>query len=243
VLPVTGSYTVVVDASGSATGQITMTVYDVIDVTGSLTLGQTETASLTTPGQRAIGTFTGTANQRVSAVLNTSTLGLCGGGAFTILKPDGTTLGSASVCAGVIIGPSVLPVNGTYTVIVDPSAAATGQVTLTVYEVVDVSGSATVNGSAVTGTLSTPGQRGLWTFDGSAAQQIRAVVDASTLGSCGGGDFRILKPDGTTLVSKLSLCTGSTLGPATLPVNGTYTVVADPSGSATGNVTLRVVSP
>jgi hypothetical protein len=235
---------VVVDPLEATTGQVTMTVYDVVDVTGPAAFGQMVNASLSTPGQRGVWAFTGSANRRVSAAINASTVGSCGAGGFSILKPDGTTLVSISnICTGQIIGPSVLPVSGTYTAVVDPAGATTGQVTMTVYDVIDVTGPITVNGPAANGGLTTPGQRGLWTFQGTAGQPVRALIDASTIGSCGAGLFAILKPDGATLVSSGSVCTGRTIGPSTLPVSGAYTVLVDPGGATTGGVTVRVVSP
>ncbi len=52
-----------------------------------------------------------------------------------------------------------LPVTGTYTLRIDPQGTATGSMTVTMNDVVDITGSITLGGSAVTGTLSTPGQK------------------------------------------------------------------------------------
>lgn len=169
-------------------------------------------------------------------------------GSLAILKPDGNQLAQdgGAGCAGAMIDPVVvLPTNGTYTVVVDLYKTSVGEIAVTVNNVVDVTGSITVNGSAVQGPLTTPGQRGLWTFDGTMGQQVRGVIDATTVPDCayGAHKLKILKPDGTDLISKNGICAGSTAGPVTLPSTGTYTVVVDPAASYTGLVTVRAVSP
>jgi hypothetical protein len=173
----------------------------------------------------------------------TSTLGT-----LTIYNPDGTQLAQDGGAggAGMMIDPIVvLPTNGTYTVIVDPYKTVTGEISVAVYEVVDLTGSIAVNGSTVQGPLTTPGQRGLWTFNGMMGQLVRGVIDATTVPDCayGGHKFKILKPDGTDLISKNGICPGSTVGPVTLPSTGVYTLVVDPYTSYTGLVTVRAVSP
>ena len=80
-----------------------------------------------------------------------------------------------------MVGPVVLPANGIYTVVVDPSGSWTGQVAVTAYDVVDVTGAVTVNGSAVSADLTAPGQRGLWTFEGVNGQKVRAAMNSSTV--------------------------------------------------------------
>jgi YD repeat-containing protein len=239
-VPQTGTYALVADPSGSTTGNVTVTPYTFVDASATLTFGQSVSPSLSTPGQRGVWTFGGTANQRVSAVVNTTTVGQCGFGVFTILKPDGTTLATDdSLCSGTIVGPSVLPTTGTYTVVADPYQVYTGSITVTAYNVIDATGSLTL-GQSTAASLSTPGQRGVWTFSGTANQRVSAVVNSSTVGQCGFGDFTILKPDGTTLVTDDSLCSGVIVGPSVLPTTGTYTVVADPYNAYTGNLTVTV---
>ena len=122
-LPATGTYTVFVDPWTTSTGQVTYALHNVADITGAIVIGGPPvTVNFITPGQRASLTFSGTAGQQVSLVVNSSTLGgFCASGDGTkILKPDGTTLASTFQCAGNMIGPVTLPATGTYTVFVDP---------------------------------------------------------------------------------------------------------------------------
>jgi predicted enzyme related to lactoylglutathione lyase len=235
-LPVTGTYTLVIDPSGAATGTVTVSAYEVTDVTGTITLnGPAVVASLPTPGQVARLTFDGTAGQRVS-VNGNSTLTTCW--TLAILKPDGSSLASTFGCGGTIfIDPQTLPVSGTYTVLVDPSGSGTGQVTVNAYDVVDVTGSATIDGPAVPSTISTPGQVARLAFSGTAGQRVSMNSSASLTGCW---TLAMLKPDGSTLASTFS-CGGSIfIEPQTLPATGTYTVLIDPSGSATGQATVTL---
>ena len=68
-LPASGTYTVAVNPYGTNVGYVTVRIYDVVDVTGPIPFGQAVKANLAIPGQRGIWTFTGTQNQRVSAVV------------------------------------------------------------------------------------------------------------------------------------------------------------------------------
>ena len=246
-LPTSGTYAVSVYAYGSYSGSATVKVYDVVDVTGPITFGQAVNVSLATPGQRGYWTFSGSKNQRVSAVSNTTTLTVCG--AYNVFKivsganPNGTVLGSTGfdgLCAGKIIGPVTLPATGIYTVVVDPYKSYTGQFSASVYEVIDVTGPISLDGSPLTAALNTPGQRARWTFSGTANQRVSTVVTASNVPWCSlYNSFGILKPDGSALQTQWDMCAGAIVGPVTLPTTGTYTVLADPAGANTGQVTVK----
>ena len=90
-------------------------------------------ASITVPGQKVLLTFTGTANQVVSLEAPSSTFN-CGVSVMSILKPDSSVLRWEYVCGTQSIPPTILPVNGTYTVVLDATGSATGQTTLKLYQ-------------------------------------------------------------------------------------------------------------
>jgi hypothetical protein len=239
-LPVSGTYTVVVDPSGSGTGQATVSIYDVADVTGTITPGGSSVlVQLPTPGQNGRFTFTGTAGQRISSLGSSSTFTTCWN--LGIFKPDGTQLANTFTCgSSAFVEPQTLPVSGTYTVVVDPSGAGTGQATVNLYDVVDVTGSITLGGPSVNVNLTVPGQKASYTMSGTVGQQATVRVTGSTFGCV---TVALLKPDGTTLVSTFS-CGGTfNLATQTLPVTGTYTVTVDPNTSSTGSTTLSVTNP
>ena len=129
-LPVTGTYTILVDPYQAATGTVTLTLYDLPpDVTASATLGgPAVTVTTTAAGQNARVTFVGAAGDGVIVKLGP---GNCCNVAVSVLKPDGTTLVAATMFGAT--GGSLytrLPVAGTYTVLIDYVASATGSVTV-----------------------------------------------------------------------------------------------------------------
>ena len=89
----------------------------------------------------------------------------------------------------------------------------------------------TKGGSAVKLTLSTAGQNGYVTFAGTVGQ---AVTFSTISGTLSNVSWRLLKPDGTTLVSGLG--TNASTGVLSLPTAGTYKFVVDPAGSGTGTI-------
>jgi len=231
---------VVVDPSGAATGQGTVNIYDVVDITGPIVIdGSAVSSTITTPGQVARLTFSGTTGQRVSA--NSTATGMTGCWSLTILKPDGTQLASTFTCgSSAFIEPQTLPTSGSYTVLVDPSGAATGQATVNLYNVVDVTGSITLGGSAVNVSLPAPGQNASYTMSGTLGQQATVRVTGSTFNCV---TVTLLKPDGTTLTSTFTCGSNFNLATQTLPVTGTYTIKVDPNGATPGSLSLSVTNP
>ncbi|HKR21393.1 MAG TPA: hypothetical protein VJS17_02315, partial [Pyrinomonadaceae bacterium] len=151
------------------------------------------------------------------------------------------TLASTFSCgATIFIEPQTLPVNGTYTVLIDPSGAGTGQATTNLYNVTDISGSVTINGSALPVNITIPGQVANITFSGTASQLATVRIASSTI-SC--VTVTLLKPDGTSLTS-LFTCGGTfNLTQQTLPTTGTYTIKIDPNTSNIGTANVSVTNP
>ncbi len=238
VLPVTGTYAILVDPSGTYTGNMTLTLYGTPDVTGTITIdGATVTPGLTVPGQRARYTFSGTAGQWVNLGLTAVSIS---SSAVSLLKPDGTTLVSTTIgTGGGSLDPTTtLPTSGTYTIVVDPVGLATGSMTLTL--TTPLTGTITLDGASVPLSLTKAGQTARYTFTGTSGQWLSVGITAVTIPFT---TVTLLKPDGTTLVSTSMGTTGGGLDPPnTLPTTGTYTIVVDPSGVNTGNITLTLMS-
>src|SRR5206468_1092770 len=93
-LPAAGTYTVLVNPQGTTTGSITMLLNSFTDVTGAISVGTALTATTTTAGQNARYTFSGTSGQQVSINLSSSSYTGCNAVVVSVLKPDGSTLGS-----------------------------------------------------------------------------------------------------------------------------------------------------
>ena len=235
-LPVSGTYTILLDPSGTGTGQATVTAYDVTDVTGTVTIDGPQVSQTTnTPGQVIRLTFSGTSGVRVS-VNSTSTFSSCW--TLQILKPDATQLFSSLTCgSSLFVDPIQLPATGTYTLIGNPSGGGTGQLNVQLWSVTDTTQSITIGGSSVVSTVGTPGQINQLTFSGTAGQRV-AVNSNTTFSSC--WTLQILKPDATQLSSSFTCGSGMFIDPQQLPTTGTYTVVLNPSGAGTGQGTTNL---
>src|SRR6185503_20817398 len=125
-LPVSGTYTILIDPSGTNTGSMTLELYGVTDVSGTITPGGAPvTVTTTVPGQNAQLTFAGTAGQRMS-VNGSSAFGVCWN--LGIYNPDGTQLTNTFSCGnGIFIEPTTLPTTGNYTIRIDPTGSVVGQ--------------------------------------------------------------------------------------------------------------------
>ena len=197
------------------------------------------TVTTTVPGQNGTLTFTATSGQRVA--LNQSAYN-CFTATTTLKKPDGST--QASTCGGTFIDTQTLSSAGTYTILVDPKDQTTGSNTITLYGVpADASGSTTIGGAGASLSMSSVGQNGAVTFSGTQGQQATVHLTSNTLN--GNVTVKLLSTDGTTvLTSTIGLSSSSfDLATQTLPATGTYTVSVDPSGMATGGLTVSVTSP
>jgi YD repeat-containing protein len=244
-LPTTGTYRIVVDPVSFATGSVTLTLNNVpADYTGSITAGGSVTVTTSPAGQNAAVTFSGTLGQRISLKGTSGMSGQVVGCDVnvTIKKPDGSVLAPAACMeSSGFIDVQTLPVAGTYTIVVDPVAAATGSLTLWLYDVpADTTGTVSVGGSAVSVPLSTAGQNGTLTFSGTASQQVTVRMTGNTFGST---TVKLMKPDGTQLTTGTSTLPNFNLTTQTLPATGTYTIVVDPAAGNTGTINVSVTNP
>lgn len=99
----------------------------------------------------------------------------------------------------------------------------------------------TVGGAAAALATTVPGQNAKVTFDAAAGQQVTVRLTNSTLGVV---TVKLLTTDGSTQTTYTSFGSSSfNLATQTLPVAGTYTVSIDPSGAATGGISVGVTSP
>jgi YD repeat-containing protein len=251
-LSMTGMYTLQLDPVGTSTGDATVTLYTIVDVVQPIADATTVAVVLTTPGQNGRFTFNGSPGQIVSGLVSNATIpGYCGGPyAFylTLVRPDGSTQASIPSCGGgVFLDRQTLSMTGTYTLMLDPVGTSTGRADVTLYTVVDVTGSIVPNGASVPVSITKPGQNALLTFDGTAGQVVTASTANNTIpGFCGGPyayRFSILKPDGSTLVGSPSCGGNLSFGQRTLPVSGIYTLLLDPVDWHTGSITITLTSP
>lgn len=232
-LPVTGTYTVLVDPQATNTGSLTVTVSQ--QLSGTIVVdGAPVTLALDKPGQSARLTFTGTAGQKLGLGTTAVTIAQTD---ISILSPDGSTLFGPTLVdtQGNGFDLPVLPASGTYTIFVNPRSINTGSITLTLSQ--EITGALTVNGSALAITLRA-GQHARLTFSGSTGQDVGLGFTSVTTP---GSDVSVLNPDGTTLVAPYFIGTnGDTITPPALPVTGTYTVFIDPRRNNSGSMTVTL---
>jgi hypothetical protein len=163
-------------------------------------------------------------------------------------------IGFAAVIAGTVTLSSVPVANGMR----DRGAGSVGnsiQVTRTVDEVKladdrrlrvrhlesTVTGTITLGGPAESVTLAS-GDDAALSFSGASGQRVFVNFSNVTIGTsgCCSTAVSIRKPDGTTLTGTATYAgtAGGYIDTATLPITGTYTIVVDPLGTATGSATI-----
>jgi YD repeat-containing protein len=135
-LPATGTYTVLVDPATVYTGTASVTLHMVQpDTTGTVTINGGAAAVPLAIGQNGSLTFSGSQNQTVTVHATGNTFG-AGSVVVRLLSSDGQTVLTQSVILATAwdLSPVTLPTAGTatYTIIVDPTNAATGTVNISV---------------------------------------------------------------------------------------------------------------
>jgi len=239
-LPTTGTYTIFVDPQSNLTGSLTLTLYDIpSDFTTTITPGGAPvTVTTTVPGQNGRVTFDGTANQKISLQMTSVTFGWA---SVSILKPDQSNLVvTGTGTGGNFIDSITLPTTGTYTIFVDPQSNLTGSMTLTLYDVVDVTGTVSIGGPFLPVSITTPGQRAILTFAGTASQQVTVRITDNTIPWM---TVQLNKPDGTPLTESSSGSASFNLATQTLPSTDTYSIVVDPQSMNLGNLSVSVTNP
>lgn len=237
-----GPYNVVLDPTVSGdTGSVSVSLATMTPST--IAVGSPVTATVSNAGQEDFYTFSGTAGQRVDLDISNSTFDSL---SVTALDPedqqlDSTTVGTGS---GYYLYIPQLTLTGTYQLVLNPNGGA-GSATLNLISPTNVTGAITPNGPPVTATLTTPGQQALYSFSGTAGQQISAVVSNSTLAGLGSGstEIELLDPTGTNIDESPLYGSTGYLPTATLASTGTYQLVIDGSQSgAVGSATVQLYS-
>lgn len=235
----TGTHTIVIDPYSAYTGSVTLTLYEVAaDVTGSITPGGSPVSvSLSSPGQNARLSFSGSAGQRVAVRVSSNSIP---SSIVQLRSPTESLLGSTGLIGATdsFIDTKTFDAAGTHSVFLDPQDAHTGNVTITAYDVpADVSTPVAIDGPSLAVTLTTAGQNAMLPFAGAAGQTIRFSRSAITIAM---GIYKILNPDGSVLTS--SGLTGAYDGSesATLPSDGVYTAVVDGYNEKTGTATVAL---
>jgi len=242
-LPVTGTYTIEIAADGQ--GSLTVNLHNVIDVAGAIAIdGPSAPLNITTPGQNARFTFTGSAGQRLILTIAGASLPITDLTLFDSLESSIVFSGVSG--SGGLIRLGALPADQTYSIFIDPArfVAWTGSLTLTLTtQPADATSNITPGGASVTVTTTVAGQDARLTFDAEAGQLLTLRLLPVTIPV---SDVFILNPDGTLLDQVTDVTTaGWETNLPSLPATGTYIIRVQPRGANTGSMTvaLFVVSP
>ncbi|MFG1672929.1 VWD domain-containing protein [Micromonospora sp. NPDC049282] len=239
-LAATGTYALRVVAAAGDTGRAAVRVYAARDSDGTLQPnGPTVTASIEQPGARARYRFTGRTGERVFVDVPESTLtDQCS--PLELRDADGQLLRSGCVVNGVgEIDGTLLPADGTYTVLVDPVERGTGTATLRLVAGRDRDATIEVGGPPVVADVDRPGAVTGYRFTAAAGTSVTVTATAATLpDQC--GVLALRAPDGSTLTTGCVINGAGGITATTLPAAGAYTLLVDPSGAATGQVTVAV---
>jgi len=247
-VPSTDTYKIIIDPVAFATGSLTLSLYSVTDVGGTIPADGTQvTASIDTPGQNAAYTFTGTDGQRVSLEALTGFGGqiafACDVNASLVRVSDNATVaGPTCIESGGFIEPVLLQATD-YKVVVDPVSYATGDQPIKLHTVpADVTGTLTINAAATPVSLQTPGQNASFDFSVASSQQVTVRVTSNTIAGVSPCVTVSLMSGASTLTSSSSCAASFNLAQQTLAA-GTYTVKINPNSYSKGSLNIQVTSP
>jgi len=235
-LPVSGTYTILIDPYSTYTGSVTFTLSEAINVGPIVIDGSPVTVTVPRIGQHAYLTFSGTAGQKLGLGVSANTMSGSNTNTY-VNKPDGALLTWDGFTGTGMNLDMTLPVSGTYTIVLNPYSTSTGSVTYVLSEVINA-GTIGINDSSVTVTVPRIGQQADLTFDGSSGQSLRLTFNSNTM-TTGSTNTYVFKPDGSQLTWSGNTPTGGYLD-MTLPVTGTYTIWLNPYSTGTGSVTYTL---
>ena len=228
----TGTYQLVIDGSGDTTGDYSFRLSDVATAT-ALALDTTITGDLTPGLESDLFTFSGTGGQQVFFD------GIQGSSARAFLYGPGGQLVTSTGFSLTSDFEVTLPTSGDYVLILDGNNSS---VPISYeFEVVTsaVTTTALTLGSDVTSTISEPGEQDIYTFSGTAGQQL--FYDALITGTFF-IDAELLSPSGERVffINSNSDTNDAFNELITLTETGTYQLVIDGSGDTTGDYSFRL---
>ena len=242
-LPVTGTYSIIVQPSSGATG--TQRLWMSHDVTGSIADGVPLGVALARPGQNARLTFAGTAGMLVALQVRAVATNPPGQGiAVGVRQPDKSLLAYTHLTgAGQTVVTPALAVTGTYTVFLEPESVK-GAATAAMEVLLDPGRALVIDGPTLDTTIAVAGGSARYLFAGMAGQNLGLGVSNLALNPTGDATVTIYKPDGLQLSAHGCAANSGGCGPnlGNLPTTGTYGIVVRPAAGATGGFSATLSS-
>ena len=243
-LPVTGSYSIIVQPMNGATGS--MQVWLSHDVPGTLVIASPFNLAIVRAGQNARLTFPGTAGSLLTLqVRGVVTTPPNQGLAVVVYQSDGSLFSYTHLTgAGQTIVMPALPVAGTYVVFIEPEAAYQGAARASMEVLLDPGQNLAVDGSTQDATLGVAGGSVRYTFAGTAGQNLGLGVSNMTFTPAVDASVSAYRPDGTAW---FAISCNKTVGGcgrelANLPSSGTYGIVVQPYVGAIGNFSITLTT-
>jgi YD repeat-containing protein len=241
-LPLAGTYSVVVQPYYSTqTLSFSFAAIASHEVTGILTPNTPFNVNISRRGQSGRLTFSGNAGSTVAVRIGGITTAPTGGSlALAVLRPDGTSLTSASATAGTTFYLANLPTTGTYTLLINPSGGATANLTASL--VPSLSVAVPVDGAAgVAIGTTTSSQPVYFTFAGTAGENLGLGIGGLTIADTSSppstyASLTVYRPDGVALSSTACVNGYCGINLLNLPSSGTYGVVVQPAPYGTGTL-------
>jgi len=244
VLPQDGTYTVFLIPSDAGTVSATFTLSQ-NSAPIVLPLKTPTVATITSPGQTATLTFSGTAGEVVNLITSNITYsGRTWLLNFNITNPDGSQFFNGTVGTSPALTNQTLPQDGTYTISLTPyNDIGTGGVTFTLTQNGAPEADVTLPLNTPTvATITNPGQTSSLTFNGTAGEVVNLVASNSTYtGASWMFGFTITNPDGSQFFNG-TIGTNPVLANQILSQDGVYTVSITSNDTGTGSVTFLLTN-
>jgi len=251
-LPQTGTYQLYVDPLYGSVASLTL---DLLAVPPNPILpasvdGGAVTIVTTVPGENASVTFTGTAGEELTLdVLNGYTET---GASAELYAPDGSFVDSFAIDPSIdntssYFKTALLPADGTYTIIWDPTGAGVGAAVISISSVPANSATTlTVDGGPASLTTVAAGQQAEFTFAGTSGQTV-SISGTTTISTPYYllGTLAVYAPSGTQIFTTgeyTNIPVPFFVSPMTLSESGNYEVLFTPNLPLSGSVTIDVRS-
>jgi len=243
-LPVSGTYTIIVQPANGATG--TQRVWISHDVGGTLVSGTPATVAISRPGQNARVSFTASAGTLLALQVRGVTTSPPGQGLGVLVSnPDKSQLVYLHLAgAGQTLVTPPLSVTGSYTVFIEPESAAQGAATVAMELLLDPGRALVVDGPTLDTAIGVAGGSTRYLLAGTAGQNLGFGISNLALNPTADATVTIYKPDGAVLTAfscpaSAGGCGGSL---ANLPLSGTFGMVVRPSNFAVGGFSATLSS-